>query len=76
MCRSSVTNSLAGVEDYIRLQFGDDCHVWSSALYDEVVPLGLSELRPPDPGSGPSSPTARSAGDEGQRHHRDRPPCR
>ena len=33
-------HSLAEVEDYIRLRFSDDCHVSTSALYDEVVPLG------------------------------------
>jgi transposase len=38
--RSSVTDPLAVVEDYIRLRFAEDCHVWASALYDEVVPLG------------------------------------
>jgi len=40
--RSSAPDPLAVVEDYIRLRFSDDCHVWASALYDEVVPLGYA----------------------------------
>jgi len=40
--RSSAADPLAVVEDYIRLRFADDCHVWASALYDEVVPLGYT----------------------------------
>ena len=42
MRRSSAPDPLAVVEDYIRLRFKDDCHVWASALYDEVVPLGYA----------------------------------
>jgi transposase len=38
--RSSRTDPLAPVETYLRLRFADDCHVWASALYDEVVALG------------------------------------
>jgi transposase len=40
--RSPTGDPLAVVEDYIRLRFADDCHVWASALYDEVVPLGYT----------------------------------
>ena len=40
--KRSGTDPLAGVEHYIRLRFQDDCHVWASALYDEVVPLGYA----------------------------------
>ena len=38
--RRSVSDPLAVVEEYVRLRFVDDPHVWASALYDEVVPLG------------------------------------
>ena len=64
--RSSAPDPLAVVEDYIRLRFADDCHVWASALYDEVVPLGyaleLPEFRAPDPGSVACARTARRVG--------------
>ncbi len=40
--RTSAPDPLAGVEVYIRLRFVDDPHVWASALYDEVVPLGYT----------------------------------
>jgi transposase len=40
--RRTAPDPLAVVEDYIRLRFSDDCHVWASALYDEVVPLGYT----------------------------------
>ena len=29
-----------GVQEYVAARFADDPHVWASALYDEVVPLG------------------------------------
>jgi transposase len=38
--KSSTPDALMPVETYIRLRFADDCHVWASALYDEVVSLG------------------------------------
>jgi transposase len=38
--RSQKVDPLAVVESYVRLRFADDCHVWATALYDEVVPLG------------------------------------
>ena len=31
---------------YLRARFGDDPHVWASALYDEVVPLGYDRSYP------------------------------
>jgi transposase len=40
--RTSAADPLTVVEDYLRLRFADDCHVWASALYDEVVPLGYT----------------------------------
>ena len=40
--RHAGPDPLAVVETYIRLRFADDPHVWGSALYDEVVPLGYS----------------------------------
>jgi len=77
--RTSAADPLALVESYIRLRFADDCHVWASALYDEVVPLGYAlsyttfvrQIR-----SVAFVRTARPAGGEGQGHHRDRPPRR
>jgi transposase len=38
--RKTTVDPLAIVEDYVRLRFADDCHVWASTLFDEVVPLG------------------------------------
>jgi hypothetical protein len=40
--RTSRPDPLAIVEEYVRLRFADDCHVWASALFDEVVPLGYT----------------------------------
>ncbi len=40
--RTSTVDPLAVVEDYIRRSFADHCHVWASALYDYVVPLGYA----------------------------------
>lgn len=28
---------------YLKARFTDNCHIWASALYDEVVPLGYHE---------------------------------
>ena len=42
----SANDPLAAVEGYIRLRFADDCHVWASALYDEVVALGYPQSYP------------------------------
>ena len=33
-------------EDYIRARFVDDCHLWASALFDEVVALGYPRSYP------------------------------
>jgi transposase len=33
-------DALADYRDYIAARFADDAHLWASALYDEVVPLG------------------------------------
>jgi len=38
--RSSVPDPLAPFVDYVKARFVDDPHVWASALFDEVVPLG------------------------------------
>jgi len=44
--RRSAPDPLAAVEGYVRLRLGDDCHVWASALYDEVVALGYCQSYP------------------------------
>jgi transposase len=38
--RSSVPDPLAPFAGYVKARFVDDPHVWASALFDEVVPLG------------------------------------
>jgi len=38
--RSSVPDPLAPFTDYVKARFADDPHLWASALFDEVVPLG------------------------------------
>jgi transposase len=38
--KSSARDSLVDYEGYIRARFGDDPHLWASALHDEVVALG------------------------------------
>ncbi|MHB8506817.1 MAG: terminase gpP N-terminus-related DNA-binding protein [Acidimicrobiales bacterium] len=38
--RSSAADPLAPFAGYVRARFVDDPHVWASALFDEVVPLG------------------------------------
>lgn len=40
--RRMAADPLAVVERYIQLRFVEDCHVWASALYDEVIPLGYA----------------------------------
>lgn len=30
-------------KNYLKARFTDNCHIWASALYDEVVPLGYRE---------------------------------
>jgi len=44
--RRSSPDPLALVAEYVRLRFADDCHVWATALYDEVVPLGYAQSYP------------------------------
>lgn len=43
---SSTPDPLAPFEDYLRARFADDCHLWASALYDEVVALGYARSYP------------------------------
>ena len=31
---------------YLRARFADDCHLWATALFDEVVPLGYDRSYP------------------------------
>jgi transposase len=38
--RSSAPDPMAPFVSYLKARFIDDPHVWASALYDEVVPLG------------------------------------
>ena len=38
--RTSAPDPLAPFADYLKARFVDDPHVWVSALFDEVVPLG------------------------------------
>lgn len=37
---SSTPDPLGPFRDYLTARFADDPHIWASALYDEVVPLG------------------------------------
>jgi transposase len=38
--RSSQPGALEPYKEYLAARFTDDAHIWASALYDEVVPLG------------------------------------
>ena len=38
--RSSAPDPLAPFVGYVKARFVDDPHLWASALFDEVVPLG------------------------------------
>ena len=38
--RSSAPDPLAPFTDYVRARFVDDPHLWATALFDEIVPLG------------------------------------
>ena len=40
--RSSRPDPLTPFTDYVKARFTDDPHLWASALYDEVVPLGYA----------------------------------
>ena len=44
--RSSVPDPLAPFTVYLAARFGDDPHVWASALFDEVVALGYGGSYP------------------------------
>ena len=37
---SSFPDPLERFVTYLRARFADDCHLWATALFDEVVPLG------------------------------------
>lgn len=41
--KSSRPDPLEPYADYLKARFTDNCHIWATALYDEVVPLGYSE---------------------------------
>jgi transposase len=43
---SSTPDPLARFEPYLRARFADDCHLWATALFDEVVPLGYERSYP------------------------------
>jgi len=40
--RSSAPDPLAPFAGYVKARFTDDPHLWATALYDEVVPLGYA----------------------------------
>src|SRR5947209_9593316 len=40
--RSSVPDPLEAYTAYLTARFTDNAHIWASALYDEVVPLGYT----------------------------------
>ena len=44
--RSSVPDPMAPFLDYVKARFQDDPHLWASAVYDEVVPLGYERAYP------------------------------
>jgi transposase len=44
--RSAVSDPLAEFEAYRRARFADDCHLWATALFDEVVVLGYDRSYP------------------------------
>ena len=37
---------MAPFVDYVKARFQDDPHLWASALFDEVVPLGYDRAYP------------------------------
>jgi transposase len=43
---SSVPDPLERFVPYLRARFADDCHLWATALFDEVVPLGYDRSYP------------------------------
>ncbi len=44
--RSSAPDPLGPFVSYVKARFVDDPHLWASALYDEVVPLGYDRSYP------------------------------
>ena len=74
---SAVLDPLALFVPYLAARFADDPHLWATALFDEVVPLGyhlsLSELRPAAAAGGAAPALRGVLGGEGPGHHRDRP---
>ncbi|MGH9083581.1 MAG: IS21 family transposase, partial [Acidimicrobiales bacterium] len=44
--RSSTPDPMTPFIDYVKARFADDPHLWASALYDEVVPLGYDRAYP------------------------------
>ena len=44
--RSSAPDPMAPFVDYVKARFQDDPHLWASALFDEVVPLGYDRAYP------------------------------
>ena len=44
--RSSVPDPMAPFLDYVKARFVDDPHLWASALFDEIVPLGYDRAYP------------------------------
>lgn len=43
---SSIPDPLLPFETYLKARFADDMHVWATALFDEVVPLGYDRSYP------------------------------
>ncbi len=43
---SSRPDPLERFVPYLRARFADDCHLWATALFDEVVPLGYDRSYP------------------------------
>jgi transposase len=43
---STALDPLARFEPYLRARFADDCHLWATALFDEVVQLGYDRSYP------------------------------
>src|SRR5665213_1654048 len=44
--KSSAPNALESFVPYLTARFADDAHLWATALYDEVVPLGYRQSYP------------------------------
>jgi transposase len=44
--RSTAPDLLAPFAEYVKARFADDPHVWATALFDEVVPLGYAGSYP------------------------------